>query len=460
MSDSQRGLMPLYISFKQKYSMSFGILLLMFMGTSSAESQLTLEVGLQQSYQSLYPIGRIAVGEPGIADVSVITETEILITPLQPGVTSLTIWSKNNSEKQIVQLTVTASKQLKQRSFNKLDDPSMQLDEMSDQLRLHGEISSLENHATARSVLSFDDKSGIDSTVFDQGSQVQIDIKIVELSKNRLQSAGFFFGKGNRTPRSISAPGSPSTLSRNTAGGLSLLGDSFALSNDTFNLVYGRASNGLLAAISVLEGNGFAYTLAEPSLVAMSGQSANFLAGGEFPVPVRGSGLDNSVTIEYKEFGVRLSLTPTVLDQQRIALKVSPEVSELDFNAGIQTGGVTVPALRVRRTDTTVALGNGESFVISGLISQNTLANVDKMPWLGDLPIIGAFFRSNQLDRSDRELLMIVTPHLVKPLARNAALPELPGEKYRNYDPDFADFLFFEKGEFVNRPPVSSGFSK
>lgn len=336
----------------------------------------------------------------------------------------------------------------------------MQLDEMSDQLRLHGEISSLEKHATARSVLSFDDKSGIDSTVFDQGSQVQIDIKIVELSKNRLQSAGFFFGKGNRTPRSISAPGSPSTLSRNAAGGLSLLGDSFALSNDTFNLVYGRASNGLLAAISVLEGNGFAYTLAEPSLVAMSGQSANFLAGGEFPVPVRGSGLDNSVTIEYKEFGVRLSLTPTVLDQQRIALKVSPEVSELDFNAGIQTGGVTVPALRVRRTDTTVALGNGESFVISGLISQNTLANVDKMPWLGDIPIIGAFFRSNQLDRSDRELLMIVTPHLVKPLARNAALPELPGEKYRNYDPDFADFLFFEKGEFVNRPPVSSGFSK
>lgn len=124
MSDSQRGLMPLYISFKQKYSMSFGILLLMFMSTSSAESQLTLEVGLQQSYQSLYPIGRIAVGEPGIADVSVITETEILITPLQPGVTSLTIWSKNNSEKQIVQLTVTASKKLKQRSSTSWTTPA------------------------------------------------------------------------------------------------------------------------------------------------------------------------------------------------------------------------------------------------------------------------------------------------------------------------------------------------
>ena len=442
------------------FKVSFSWLLFSLISTAWAETSLNLEVGLQQSFHTEQPVKRVAVGDPAIADVAVINETELLITPQQAGVTNLTVWPKNNSEKQTVQLMVTAAKQLKQHGLDKLEDPNLQLNEVGDQLQLEGEISSLDSHATARSVLSFDTESGIDSTSFDQGSQVQIDIKIVELSKNRLQSAGFFFGKGNRTTRSISAPGAPSTLSRNASGGLSLLGDNFNLSNDAFNLIYGRASNGLLAAISVLEGNGFAYTLAEPSLVAMSGQSANFLAGGEFPVPVRGSGTDNSVTIEYKEFGVRLSLTPTVLDQQRIALKVSPEVSELDFNAGIQTGGVTVPALRVRRTDTTVALGDGESFVISGLISQNTLANVDKLPWLGDIPIIGAFFRSNQLDRSDRELLMIVTPHLVKPLARNAALPDLPGEKYRNYDPDFADFLFYEKGDFADRSPVSTGFSK
>lgn len=433
---------------------------LMLVNHAVADSSLTLEVGIQQSYLSPQPIKRVAVGDPTVADVSVIDQNEILITPQQAGVTNLTIWAKNTSAKQQIQLIVTTEKTLKKRSFEKLGEPNLQLNELGDQLQLQGKISSLENHATVRSLLDFDAVPGIDSTVFDHGSQVQIDIKIVEISKNRLQSAGFFFGKGNRTPHSISAPGSPSTLSRNAAGGLSLLGDNFALGSDTFNLVYGRASNGLLATISVLEGNGFAYTLAEPSLVAMSGHSASFLAGGEFPVPVRGSGVDNSVTIEYKEFGVRLSLTPTVLDQQRIALKVSPEVSELDFNAGIQTGGVTVPALRVRRTDTTVALGSGESFVISGLISQNTLANVDKLPWLGDIPIIGAFFRSSQLDKSDRELLMIVTPHLVKPLASNAALPELPGEKYRNYNPGFADFLFNENGQFLDKPSVSSGFSK
>ncbi|PYB22947.1 secretin, partial [Pseudomonas aeruginosa] len=114
--------------------------------------------------------------------------------------------------------------------------------------------------------------------------------------------------------------------------------------------------------MNALEGSGFAYTLARPSLVAMSGQSASFLAGGEFPIPVP-NGTNDNVTIEYKEFGIRLTLTPTVMNNRRIALKVAPEVSELDYSAGIQSGGVAVPALRVRRTDTSVMLADGESFV-------------------------------------------------------------------------------------------------
>ena len=105
-------------------------------------------------------------------------------------------------------------------------------------------------------------------------------------------------------------------------------------------------------------------------------------------------------------------------------------------------------------------LGNGESFVISGLISQNTIANVDKLPGLGDIPILGAFFRKNQLDREDRELLMVVTPRLVQPLASNAELPALPGERYRNYNPKFAEFIFMENGRFGDKTPVSSGFSR
>lgn len=420
---------------------------------------LALEVGLQQRHQFGQAIERVAVGDPAVADVTVIDDDEVLITPLTAGSTSLTIWPRNSDRVQQLILNIEAAEQAAQESLRQMEIPAMSVDARGGQLALAGEIGSLEQHSAVRQSLGFDEENGIDRSEFASTSQVQIDIKIVEISKSRLQSAGFTLAKGlnGRTPRAVAGPGG--ITGATIDNGISLIGNPIPQGN-AFNLIYGRQSSGLLVALSMLEGNGFAYTLAEPSLIAMSGQSANFLAGGEFPVPVRGGSFDNSVTIEYKEFGVRLSLTPTVLDKNRIALKVAPEVSELDFNAGIQTGGVTVPALRVRRTDTSVMLGNGESFVISGLISQNTIANVDKLPGLGDIPIIGAFFRQNQLDREDRELLMVVTPRLVQPLARDASLPELPGERYRHYNPGFAEFMFMENGQFGDKRPVSSGFSR
>ena len=207
--------------------------------------------------------------------------------------------------------------------------------------------------------------------------------------------------------------------------------------------------------INALEGSGFAYTLARPSLVALSGQSATFLAGGEVPVPVPSSGSDN-VSIEYKEFGIRLTLTPTVVSRDRIVLKVATEVSELDYTNAVNIAGTLVPGLKVRRTDTSISLADGESFVISGLISTRNSSQVDKFPGLGDIPILGAFFRSSNISREERELLMIVTPHLIQPLAANAQLPSLPGEKLRNYDPNWYRLYFLENGNFNRR----SGLSK
>ncbi len=151
---------------------------------------------------------------------------------------------------------------------------------------------------------------------------------------------------------------------------------------------------------------------------------------------------------------MRLSLTPTVLSRNRIGLKVAPEVSDLDFSAGIQIGGVAVPALSVRRTETTIELGDGESFVISGLISSSLSDQVDKLPWLGSIPVLGAFFKSNNFERKDRELIMIVTPHLVRPMARGAPLPKLPGSEYDRYHPSAARSIFLESGDF------DSGFSR
>jgi pilus assembly protein CpaC len=267
--------------------------------------------------------------------------------------------------------------------------------------------------------------------------QVQTDIRFVEVSRTKLKeaNASIFGRQGNFLF------GSPRTLP--TIDGV--VRSALPVNNGMFNFAF--ASSDTLVSLQALEGTGFASTLARPSLVALSGQSASFLAGGEVPIPVPSSGSDN-VSIEYKEFGIRLTLTPTIVGKNRIVLKVAPEVSELDFSNAVSIAGTIVPALSIRRTDTSISLADGESFVISGLISSRNSSQVNKFPGLGDIPILGAFFRDNSINREERELLMIVTPHLVQPLAANAQLPSLPGEKLRNYDPNFYRMFFLENGDF------------
>jgi len=178
----------------------------------------------------------------------------------------------------------------------------------------------------------------------------------------------------------------------------------------------------IAGVIEALEREGLVSVLAEPNLTALSGETASFLAGGEFPVPV---GVDNNETqIEFKEFGVSLSFTPTVMSRNRISLRVRPEVSDLSENGAIRIGNLLIPALTTRRADTTVELGSGQSFAIGGLISNNTRTNVEKLPGLGDLPILGTLFRSTNFRRAESELVIIVTPYLVTPRSEpDLALP-------------------------------------
>jgi pilus assembly protein CpaC len=166
-----------------------------------------------------------------------------------------------------------------------------------------------------------------------------------------------------------------------------------------------------------MEEQGLVRRLAEPNLIAMSGETADFLAGGEFPVPVSSTttGGFPTVTIQYKEFGVSLAFTPTVLAGGVINLRVRPEVSDLDYNLTVQTAGVTVPGIVKRRANTTLELRDGQSFAIAGLIQAQNGRTVDQVPWLGSVPIIGTLFKSQSFQQRDTELVVIVTPHLVKP---------------------------------------------
>ncbi|QOQ73895.1 type II and III secretion system protein family protein [Pseudomonas poae] len=355
---------------------------------------LSVGEGLQQDLQSPVAITRLAIGDPKIADVHLNGDRGFLLTGIASGTTSLMVWTacSTTPRQSMVFVKGKATAALTSLSLAPADDPSLP-------------------------------------------SQVQTDIRFVEVSRTKLKEAStkilgmgknFFLGSPNLlfpTPSTFKLP----------------------VSADQFNIGFGGGR--VSAMINALESSGFAYTLARPSLVAMSGQSATFLAGGEIPIPVPSSGSD-TISIEYKEFGIRLTLTPTVIDRNRISLKVAPEVSELDYTNALVIQSIQVPALTIRRTDTTVSLADGESFVISGLISSNNTTNISKFPGLGDIPILGAFFRDSSVNRQDKELLMIVTPHLVQPLAANAQLPSLPGENLRNYDPNWYRLYFLENGNF------------
>ena len=172
-----------------------------------------------------------------------------------------------------------------------------------------------------------------------------------------------------------------------------------------------------------MEEKGLAKTLAEPNLMALSGETATFLAGGEFPIPVVQdveAGGDLAITIEFKEFGVGLSFTPTVIGKDRINLVVKPEVTSLDFSDNFIFQGTIVPALVTRRAETTIELRDGQTFAIAGLLQNDFSDNISQLPWLGDIPILGLLFRSSEFQRKETELVILVTPYLVKPAPAQA----------------------------------------
>lgn len=385
---------------------------------ATENADLQLVTGEQYQMRSPEPVVRTAIGDPNVLTAKVINSRELLLTAKANGSTSLMIWK--TGYKDPLRYAVTIAPALGTGST------SVKVVPVQGGLVVSGAVSSLAEH---QQVLAAAGKSAVDATHSNGAIQVQTDIRIVEISRNELKS----LSGGLSITELLSSNSTTNVLLRPFS-------DLAGSGSPSISIFKDNSSRQYNSVINALQKNGYAYTLAEPSLVAMSGQTASFLAGGEFPYPA--SNQNGDIQIEYREFGVRLKLTPTVLDDQNIMLKVAPEVSELDFINGLQAGGVSVPSLRVRRTDTAVQLASGESFILSGLISSRTASNVDKFPGLGDIPILGAFFKSSRFEREDKELIMIVTPHLVRPMAAHARLPELPGEIYRHHNPSFGDMLF------------------
>jgi pilus assembly protein CpaC len=262
---------------------------------------------------------------------------------------------------------------------------------------------------------------------------VAVDVQFAAVSASTLKALGFNFSKLSGDIQG--AVVSPNSLNSASFGaGASRIDASVPIQN-AFNLFLSAPNRGINAVLSALSSNGLSELLAQPTLLVQSGEQASFLAGGEIPVPVpQASGTGNAISIQYKEFGVRLSVTPFVLSPDQIVLKIAPEVSELDYGNGVQLQGYVVPGLRRRSAETTVELGSGQSFVIAGLSYSSQSTTRDKTPLLGDIPVIGGFFKRQQTQKERQELVIVATPRLVGPV-QPKELPALPGSLLDTKDP-------------------------
>ncbi|MDR8729094.1 putative type II secretion system protein D [Burkholderia pseudomultivorans] len=427
-----------------------------FASLASASGTIELAVGAQRQISAGHTLQRVAVGDPAIADVLIMKGSRsgsVLLTAKAPGATNVMLWERGRDEPTVWSVEVVDA-----AAHAVLDDSTPHVNAYGGTAVLRGTSASLDAHERAVAVGKNMAGKGtvIDRSTLAGKNVVQVDVRVVEFSRSVLKQVGFNFFKqsngfsfGSFSPGGVQSYGGGS--GPGTAGYIPTLGSPVA---SAFNLVVNAAGHGIFGDLSLLEANNLARVLAEPTLVALSGQSASFLAGGEIPVPSpQGLG---STAIQWKQYGVGLSLTPTVLSPQRIALKVAPESSQLDFVNSVTISGVAVPGITTRRADTTVELGDGESFVIGGLIDRQTMSNVSKVPLLGDLPIIGTFFKNLNYQQNDKELLIIVTPHLVAPIAKGAALPATPGELSEQRDgPVWRSYL-----GGVASPDAAPGFSK
>jgi pilus assembly protein CpaC len=359
----------------------------------------------------------VFVADPTVADVQVPSPKVVFLLGKKTGTTTLYVLGANN--KTLLQRTVVVARDmvaLRNMVAGRFPNLNVQVGTGQGSLLLTGQVpNSADADAIVQAVTPYltEREVLINRMTIDRPLQVQLRVRITEVDRNVTQQLGinwqaigntvgnFYGGIFSGRPIYNGAGGVTSPVNLPTNNAYSILG-AFKTGNANINVL-----------VDALNEEGLLTVLAEPNLVALSGQTASFLAGGEFPIPV--SQTNGAITVEFKQFGVKLDFTPTVLNERRISLKVRPEVSQIDPTVSVMTGGITVPGLSVRRADTTVELASGQSFAIGGLLQSNTTDIISQVPGIGSIPILGKLFSSSNYQNNKTELVIMVTPYLVEP---------------------------------------------
>jgi pilus assembly protein CpaC len=381
---------------------------------SEADLLLTLEIesGKSISLKTSYSVKRVSVGNPEILDVAVLGGRELQLVAKRIGATNLLIWDSNGRSQAVINVHVgTAYSHIETALRDVLGNESLTIQGVGNAVALKGSVPNTvvlgQTVKLAESMIG--DLKGAPEVVnlLEVGGNHQVMLKVIiaEMSRSYDREFGSNFAALIETGSGIVSIGNMG------AGGIE-----GSIAPVLANLVGFGALEALEMMLDLLDTQGVSKILAEPTLVARSGETASFLVGGEVPIPIAQGGAFGSITIEYKDFGVGLGFTPTVLGPDRIHLRVNPEVSRVDFTVGTEDeSGRIIPGFESRRASTSVELGDGQSFMIAGLLNESIRELAGKHPLLGNIPIIGSLFRSTKFEKKETELVIIVTPILVKP---------------------------------------------
>jgi len=400
-------------------------------GTVLIGNSLRLVVGRSMFINTSKRLLRIYVSNPDVLDSMTSNPNQIVVTAKAPGVSTLILWDETGHT-QAWQITTDMDvSDLRQALHAALPTEDIHAEGRGDQVVLTGIASTPAVMDQAVKLAGLYSKTVANSMQLaaQHTPQVRLKVRVVEIDRSRAEQLGFnLFDTGKNTFASqtgqypaVSVLQTTTTTSSGTTTSGGSPAQGLLSVSQLLNLFYYNNSLGVGAALQALINKQILQILAEPTITAMSGQSASFLSGGEFPFPViqgASSGF-TSVTIQFRPYGVKLDFTPNVLPDGTIQLKVAPEVSALDYTNAVVISGYTIPALSTRRAETQVELKSGQSFVISGLLDNRTTDLLDKVPGIGDIPILGKLFQSKSSTHSVDELAVIVTPTLVNPLAEN-----------------------------------------
>ncbi len=420
---------------------------------SHGAAPLRVMVGKSLLINTTERLKRVSVTDPGVADAIVVTPTQILVHGRSAGEVSLLIWDELERSRSFdlrVDVDVSSAAEEERRVF---PDEQITVTPSRSAIVLSGHVTTEDIAKRAEMIAAAYSKNVVNVLTFGPvgAQEILLEVKFAEVDRTAITQLGV----------NIFSTGAANTIGSSTTGQFGGVGGhsitdtipapaqsgftSTTAINNALNLFLFRPDIHLGATIQALQQQNLLQLLAEPNLIAVNGKEASFLAGGEFPFPIvqPGQGF-TAVTISFKEFGVRLKFTPVIMPNGNIHLRVVPEVSQLDFANGLTISGFTVPALSTRRADTEFELQDGQSFVIAGLIDNRVTNAANKIPWLGDVPILGNFFKSKNAQKSNSELMVLCTVHRISPNPQSPPLPEYPKP-------------FLEKEKFDGKKPSGAG---